>query len=252
MRRRIVLAGLTAFLILMSVIVGCGTLVIDFDTTVKASGDIIQEIRFEGTGMMATMMEEDDFAAGFGFGGEEGWVFDIERTDDSVVMTATGYYALDKNGNVSPVEDGPDWPEEFSLRFEEGLLSKNYFIEVDVSGSEEELEEEVGELDETVSAMLEDMFDISWTITLPGKIVESNADFIEGSSATWDFNYNTLISGRFLTVHSQSTNWPVIGGIIAGVVVVLALVAFLFIRRKRALVSSPSEIVDEGATFSSQ
>ena len=242
MRQHIVLAVLAASLLSLSVITGCGTLVMDLHTIVKTSGDIIQEIRFEGTGMMATMLEEADFTADFE---QDGWVLDIERTDDSVIATATGSFTLDEDIIIPQVEGGPTFTEGFSARVEDGLLSKNFFIEVDVPGSEEELEdEEDEELDEMFSGMLEGMFDISWTITLPGSVVESNADIVEGSSATWYFDINSLTSGFYLTIQSQYTNWPVIGGIIAGVVVVLALVAFFFIRRRRTPAFSPSEITD--------
>ncbi len=243
MRRRVILVVLTVFSLLLSIATGCGTLDMDLHTTVKTSGDIIQEIRFEGSGLMATVLEDTDFTEEFVFG-EEGWEFDIERTDDSVVVTATGNFILDEDGNISQVEGGPDWLKEFSVRVEDGLLSKKYFAEFNAAGSGDELIGEGGEFDELAGMMLEGMFDISWKITLPGKIVESNADFIEGSSATWDFDIDSLTSGRYLMLHSQYTNWPVIGGIIAGVVLVLALVVFFFIRRRRPSASFSSEVAD--------
>lgn len=241
MRRRVVLLALIIFSLLLSIATGCGTLNMDLHTIVKTSGDIIQEIRFEGTGMMATMLEEADFTADFE---QDGWALDIERADDSVIVTATGSFTLDEDIIIPQVEGGPAFTEGFSVRVEDGLLSKNFFIEVDIPGSEEELGDEDEELDEMFSGMLEGMFDISWKITLPGKIVESNADIVEGSSATWDFDFDALASGRYLMMHSQYTNWTIIGGIIAGVVVVLALVAFFFIRRRRTPASFPSEITD--------
>jgi hypothetical protein len=139
-----------------------------------------------------------------------------------------------------------------SVRIENGLLSKKYLVELSASGSGEELigvNEEFGEFAEI---LLEDILSISWTITLPGKIVESNADTIEDSSANWDFDFRALSSGIDLTVQSQYTNWPVISGIIAGGVVILALVAFFFIRRRRSSASFPSENTGEESTISSQ
>jgi len=241
MRRYIVLTGLTVFLMLMSIIVGCGTLYIDLHTTVKTSGDIIQEIRFEGSGVIATMLEEPDFTADFE---QDGWELDIERTGDAVIVTATSSFTLDEDIIIPQVEGGPAFTEGLSIRFEEGLLSKNYFVEVDIPASEEESGDEVGELDEMFSGMLEGIFDISWKITLPYKIVESNADIVEDSSVTWDLDLDSLVSGRYLMVHSQYTNWSVISGIIAGVVVVLALIAFFFFRRRRIPASFTSEISD--------
>jgi hypothetical protein len=251
MRRRIILAGLTVFLLLMPAMASCDmlsldfTMDVDYHTTVKTSGDVIQDIRLEVTGISGDLLEEAGFSDE-SFLGDEGWDADIENTDDSVIITATGNFVMDKDGNISQVEGGPEVPEGLSVRVENGLLSKEYFVEFEATGGGlGELGEgqELGRLGELV---LEDIFDFSWTITLPGKIVESNADIIEGSSATWDFDYDSLISGLNLTVHSQYTNWPVIGGIIGGVVVVLALVAAFFIirRKRRASASFPSEFVD--------
>jgi hypothetical protein len=241
MRQHIVLAVSTTSLLLLAVMAGCGTLDLDLYTTVKNSGDIIQEVRFEGTGMMANILDEADLTEDFIFG-EEGWEFEIDRTDDSLVITAVGNYVLDEDGNISRMEGGPEIPEGFSVRVESGFLSKKYFAEFDAPANGEELIGDGGEFGDFTDIMLEDMFDFSWTIILPGGVVESNADIIEGGSATWDFDINSLTSGFNLTVQSRYTNWPVIGAIISGAVVVLALVAFFFIRRRRADVHVPSEI----------
>lgn len=235
----------------MPAVAGCDMLDLDFTmdldyrTTVETSGDIIQEIRIEITGVTGTLLEEAGLLEGADFTESferEGWDSNIESTDDSVVMTITGNYVLDEDGNISQVEGGPEVPEGFSVRVEKGFLSTKYFAESDAAESGGELIGDGGEFDELGGMILENMFDISWTITLPGSVVESNADVIEGGSATWDFDLNSLTSGLNLTVHSQYTNWPVIGGIITGVVVVLALVALFYIRKRRALASFASEI----------
>ena len=249
MRRRIVLAGLTVFSLLLSLATGCDMLDLDFSmdlnyhTTVQTSGDVIQDIRIEVTGMTDTMLEESGFSEE-AFLGEEGWDFNTESTDDSVIITGTSNYILDEDGNISQVEGGPEIPEGLSVRVDKSLLSTKYFVELNAAGSGDELFGEGGEFGEMVEIMLGDMFNISWTITLPGKIVESNAGIVEGGSATWDLDLETLSSGLSLTVQSQYTNWPVIGGIIAGVVVLLALLALFIIRRRRAPDSFPSQIAD--------
>jgi hypothetical protein len=254
MRRCIVLAGLMVFLLLIFVLAGCEMLDLDFTmdfdyrTIVETSGDIIQEIRVELTGARVTTLEEAGFLDDVDLANElerEGWEVDIETTDDSLIINATGSYILDEDGGVAQVEGGPEVPEGFSVRVENGFLSKKYFAELDVAESGGELTGEGEEFGVLAEHMLEDMFDFSWTITLPGEIVDSNADTVEGGSATWDFDYDSLTSGLYLTVQSQYTNWPVIGGIIAGAVVVLALVVFFVIkRRRRSSVSFTSDIVD--------
>ncbi len=216
---------------------------LNYHTTVRTSGDVIQDIRLEVTGMTGTMLEESGFSEEAFLGGE-GWDFDTESTDDSVIITGTGNYILDEDGNISQVEGGPEIPEGLSVRVEKGLLSTKYFVELNAAGTGDELFDEGGEFGEMAEIILGDMFNISWTITLPGKIVESNASIVEDGSATWDLDLETLSSGLSLTVQSQYTKWPVIGGIIAGVVVVLALLAFFLIRRRRAPDYFPNEITD--------
>ena len=253
MRRCMVLAGLAISLLLIPVTAGCElldldfTMDVDYHTTIKTSGDVIQDIRLEITGVAGDLLEEGGFSEE-DFLGDEGWDYDVEITDDSAVITATGSYALDEDGNISQVEGGPEAHEGFSVRVENGFLSRNYSVEL--SGTQGELGElgelgEGGEFAEEAAMLLGDILSFSWTITLPGKIVESNADTIEGSSATWEFDFDLLASpsGFSLTVQSQYTNWPVIGGIIAGAVAVLALAVLLFVRRKRKPVSDPSEII---------
>lgn len=251
MRQRIILAGLVISLLLMPVMAGCDildldfTLDVDYHTTVKTSGDVIQDVRLEITGITDTMLEEAGFSEEFPLG-EEGWDVDTDSTDSSVIITATGNFILDEDGNISQVEGGPEIPEALSVRVEGGLLSKKYFAEINDTGSGIGEFGEGGEFGELAGIILGDMFHFSWTITLPGSVVASNADTVDGGSATWVFSFDSLSSssGLDMTVQSQYTNWPVIGGIIAGVVVVLALVAFFIIRRRRAPAPFSGEIAN--------
>jgi hypothetical protein len=249
MRRRILLVALTVFSLLLSMVAGCDildldfTMDLDYHTTVKASGDVIQEVRIEVTGMTDTMLEDAGFS-GEDFLGEEGWDFDIESTDDSVVITGTADFILDEDGNIAQAEGGPDIPEGLSIRVEKGLLSTKYSVEYNAAGGGDALFGEDGETGALALTLLGEMIDFSWTIALPGSVVESNADVIEGGSATWNLDLTTMSSGLNLTMQSQYTNWPVIGGIIAGVVVVLVLVVVFFIMRRRRSTSAylPGEI----------
>ena len=253
MRQHVVRTALTISLLALALITGCEmldldlTLDLDYRTTVKTSGDILQEIRVEITGMTGTMLEEAGVLEGTDFTVElerGGWDVDIENTGDSVILFVSGNYILDEDGNISQVEGGPEGPGGFSVRVENGFLSKKYFAELDVAESGGEMMGGGGDFGAPAELILEEIFDLSWTITLPGKIVDSNADTVEDGSATWDFDYDSLTSGLYLTVQSQYTNWPVIGGIIAGGVVVLALVAFFIIRRRRAPTPFSGDIVN--------
>ena len=80
--------------------------------------------------------------------------------------------------------------------------------------------------------MLQSMFYMSWTLDLPGKIIETNADEYDEDSATWYFDVESLTRDRYMMVETRYIRWPVIG-IIAGIVVV-GLLLFFIIRRRAA------------------
>ena len=48
-------------LILSLLLVGCGELNIDIQTTIKPSGDAIMELKLEGTGMMSELVAGGEF-----------------------------------------------------------------------------------------------------------------------------------------------------------------------------------------------
>ena len=90
---------------------------------------------------------------------------------------------------------------------------------------------------EIIDMFLEDFLSVSWTITMPGDIVDSNADIVEGNSATWELGIPGLGTDTRMAVQSRATNWPLIAGLSAVAAVLLGLVIFLtifFITRRGA------------------
>lgn len=245
MRRYTAVVIMAMFLLLASIMAGCGTLDINLHTTVERSGDFIQQIRFEADGPIASLLEEPEFTADFE---KDGWKMTAERSEDSVTIVVTRRFSSEEVATLPEMAAGPTTPEVFSPRVEGGFFATDYLLEVTLPGNpdvaDEFAEDESAEFGEFAKQMLEGMFNISWTITLPGKIVESNADVIEGGSATWNFNLFSSESDQHLTVHSRYINWPAIGGIIAAVVVVVVLVIFLLVRRKAAGAPFGSEVIE--------
>lgn len=92
-----------------------------------------------------------------------------------------------------------------------------------------------------VQQMLDSTVKITVAITLPGKIVDSNADDLAGDTATWYLLPSTLTSGRELRVKSEQTLWTNVA--LAGGAALLALVgvAFLWQRKRRKGSASPAQ-----------
>lgn len=226
---------------LLLVLTGCGTLDIGFDTTVKPSGAIIQKVRMEASGMMAEMLTAGDL----GFDSDtEGWQISIDVGEDSVTAIATRSFSSVDSIAMPGSEGEETIIEDISFRSQGSLWAKDYFFEATVPGSGIDL----GELDlgeefdqfltgEIIDMFLEDFLSVSWTITMPGDIVDSNADIVEGNSATWELGIPGLGTDTRMAVQSRATNWPLIAGLSAVAAVLLGLVIFLtifFITRRGA------------------
>ncbi len=86
--------------------------------------------------------------------------------------------------------------------------------------------------DDIISQLLEGLFSMSWAITLPGEITESNADSIQNGTATWVFDIGSLDQDQEIAVRSRLINWPFIAGTAAGLLVLAGVVVFLVLRRR--------------------
>ena len=91
--------------------------------------------------------------------------------------------------------------------------------------------------------MLDEVFDIRFTLTLPGEIVTSNADVVTGQNLMWDISLTD--SGRVLEAESQLRGSRQ-GMIIVWAAVVLAVVVAGYIvvkvrKGRRAVASDPPE-----------
>lgn len=230
MRHNLILAVLATSLVLLPIIAGCGTVNINLQTTVKPSGDFTQQFKIEGTGMMGSLLGGSETIQSFK---QEGWKVTTERSTDSVSLIATKEFRWNEN-IVIPSLDGEEIAlKNLSSHVRDYIVLKDYLFEVTIPGNPTgTVGTETGtEYEELAKLMLKGMFNMSWTLTLPGKIVESNADTIEDNSATWYFDIDSLEKDHYMTVHSRYINWPVIGGIVAAIVAGLGI--FFFIRARR-------------------
>jgi len=239
-------------LFLIFLIAGCGTIDVNLHTTVKPSGDLFQEIQIQGSGMMGNYISNSELIESYR---EEDWQTEIKKSDDVVSLIATKNIDSKEITSVlnSTQDNGEIWlPGELKINnFEihNSILTKEYLLDIDIPGSStedlsNETEDEFSELgtvfDETMEELVKNMFSMSWTITLPGKIIETNADNIEENSATWYFDINSLNEGRHIMIRTRYVNWLVVGILIAVVLAtIVSVVVFLLVRKRRSKLKAP-------------
>jgi hypothetical protein len=206
---------------------GCGTLSIDLYTKVDSNGQVVQQIKTTGTGMMGSLMTEDQTMQQELKG--EGWQVSISRSNDSSSLTMMKGFASIEEVLI------PDFTGEESFGtiqdpiflIEDKFLYKEYTLEITIPPSSVNSEED--EFSELGKAMMQEMLSLSWTIDIPGDIIQTNADEHNADSATWYFDISSFENGRTMSLRTRYINWLFIG-IIVGVVIILL---FLIIVRRR-------------------
>ena len=201
-------------------------------TRVKPSGDIIQEITIATTGMMTELIESE-FAANME---SQGWEVERTTSGETSILVATTKYSKDELMTIPGLLE-QDQSDNFKLHIKNYVIIKDYYLELtlpeDTSFESELPDEELdGEDDIFSEEMLESMFKLSWTVTLPGKIMETNADEVSGNSATWNLPYSSMGSSQYMMLRSRYINWMVVG-IIVGCVVLAVLLVFLLKKTKK-------------------
>jgi hypothetical protein len=59
------------------------------------------------------------------------------------------------------------------------------------------------ELEAQITEMLKELFQMSWTVKIPGEIVETNADEVSERGATWNLPFDRLEQGMELLIVSH-------------------------------------------------
>jgi len=223
--------GLLIFTLLIIVfLASCGTVSVDLHTKVQPSGDFTQQVKIEGTEMMGNLVVSQEIIQKFK---REGWEVDTSRSGNTASLVATKDFEEGEDVVIpSFSEDSSDFSfknEVFYIK--DRFVFKEYYYEVTIP--ETPLDAIAGN-DEFATlglAVLQSMFNMSWTLDLPGKIVETNADKYGDESATWYFDIESLTRDRYLTVHTKYINWAVIGAIVG--VIVVGLILFVAVKRRR-------------------
>jgi len=214
---------------------GCGRVDVGIHTTIKSNGDITQQLNITASGMMGSLMSTSMNSIDFQ---NQGWEVETKQSGDSVSLIATKNFKNDDDlNNIFGPQSG-----EGSLSVKDSKLDiKNYFIMKDfvfkttLPGVPAESLIGSNDSDLMSESMINSTLGITWAITLPGNIVETNADNKDGNTATWNFNYSSLQNDREITVHSRYIAWSIIIGIIAGILIIVLAIVFIpkYIKRRQ-------------------
>jgi hypothetical protein len=217
-----ILAALAGFVLMA----GCGTIDINLETDFEPNGDFTQSLVYTATGEIGAALAE---SAGGLPDVQDGWQLNLEITGDETTLTATRSFEQGEAFNF-PDSEG-DTPPQITFESSGFLIFTDYRFQAAIPpGSSMGVSDE--EIDELGSGVLSSLFNISWTVNMPGEITESDADEIEGGSATWDLDFETLSTGLVLNAESRVMNWAVIAGGGTALLVAVGLLIFFLVRRR--------------------
>lgn len=227
MGSRISALALALFLLTILALAACGRINADIHTTFKPSGLIVQKISLTGSGQMGTSLS-NTFPLQTYIG--NGWLINVTTEDGSTTLTATRVFRKEDISNIAAafIKSQQGSP---SIKDPVFTITDNFFIKyyslsftippmtpdtIDVNAGQQW--SQVGE------AVLDEMFSLSWSITLPGQITATNADSYQRDTAIYKFNYSSLKNGRQIMVESKYIDWPLILIVIGGLIVVILII----------------------------
>jgi hypothetical protein len=235
-KKGLIIPGVAVLALLLPLLAGCGQIDVNLHTTIKPSGDLVQEVRFTGSGLMAGFLDDAEATGDFEM---EGWEVTIERSASSSTLIASRGFSVSEVMAIPDLTGDETSLENYEFRVQNYFFFTDYIFEVTLPGNPVEVPADDltgldGFDDDIISQLLEGLFSMSWAITLPGEITESNADSIMDSTATWIFEINSLDQDQEIAVRSRLINWPFIAGTSAGLAVLAGVVIFLVLRKRAA------------------
>lgn len=207
-------------------IAGCGTIRAVIKTIIHPDLSVSREIRMTATGMLANMISggnmqrQNEYMPG-----------------DTSQATVEAYWEEDKyhwNAAVHNVPAETWWnafPDHDLERDCYWIVSYFKYKETKAGtappGSPQSPGEEMGQL------MAQAMFSIEEQVTMPGKIIDSNADKIEGSTAIWSGGLSRIESGYEIWAVSRRINPGSLGITVGVLICIMGLVLYLIIAQRK-------------------
>ena len=156
-----------------------------------------------------------------------GWTATISHTGNSSTFNASKTFQKEGNFTIIDAFGGSAGLklEDVDSHVTNGLLFKEYYFEAAIPGAP--IDPANTQFAGVGEALLNSMFKMSWTIELPGKIVETNADTHDSKTATWYFDYSSLSKNHTIMIHSNALQWNNIflaGGAVLAIILLLVIV----------------------------
>lgn len=239
--------GLLCAVVVALLLAGCGTIRMEGTTTVLSPNEAEQKVELNAEGLLGQALSSrtsvDDLT-------KDGWSANLQRTGNSVHLSLT------RRGSLAQAFDMPEGTAvgtkkpDARVDVKEGLFNREYHITVtlppsDVAAGVGAAAQQPGlngtpgltlppEQMQQMRDMLKSAITFSWTIALPGKLVETNADRAATNSGTWELDLDRLQSGVEMRIVSSEGKDPtpwIAGG--AGVLLVLALTFYAWFSSRR-------------------
>ena len=188
-------------------LVGCGTLSVEVATTVDSESRFTHSIELSATGLMAELVQQpvdvEELRA-------DGWTVTLDREDETVRITLNREFTgEDAARHSSENPTGLSFPfNAFVIKVEETDDGKQYRVSLTVERDTNPLQAEslsryrFDRLRDVVVQERADSFRLDWELTVPGEVVDSNANSVDGSVARWQADLADL--EKPLTLYATS------------------------------------------------
>ncbi len=231
-------------LVISTVAISCGSADLALYTKVKPSGDTSQRITITGSGMIGNLLTSNQSFQEFQ---NKGWKVSTNRSADSVTLTATKDFAKGQNELIPNVSGNEAFASVNNavLNVKDMFFFKEYDYSITLKGSGgsanlTSANSTNGTFASAGAALAQSMLSLSWTVELPGKILETNADEHTDNTATWHFNLLSFNNDRTLMVRSRNINAGAIGIAAGAVAVCLSGSALTIVLRRKKKAAADS------------
>ncbi len=174
-------------------LIGCGTVTMELTTSIRGPDDIRHNIAITATGAMANLMQST-------FDADEmqrlGWdEVNLTREGENLTIQASGVFTLEEI-QLARDQEGSGL-DGFIVTIDETDEKTVYRVSIELESDTSDQSEPEEELDEAMKAMLTGTMLILWELEMPGTITDSNADTVDGATASWVVDLVTYDGGLF-------------------------------------------------------
>jgi len=223
---------------------GCGTAKIDVTTTVVSPEEAEQHLTMRADGMIGQAMGErltpEDVE-------KDGWKATIQKSGEVVTLDMVRKSGLREAWDMPESLSGEGKKPDVDVAVTDGLLSRDYrlVMKIPPTGMPADLGDGQllnGQQQQQLQEMLAQAFKITWTVTLPGDITDTNADRKNGTnSGSWDLTLDRLQAGMEVRIASREMKnllpFAAGGG---GILLVLLLTGYAFMSSRRHGAEEPA------------